>query len=146
MKVLISLGGFSARIEKLSLVIENMSFLEEFVTNTVSFLRKHKFDGLDFLWVYYNTTPAHVRMAVPKMLAILRQAFNAEGVGSDRLLLSVGAYGMALDDALYDVKSISQSVDWINLLAQDFRGQWSNATIHHSPLYLGIDDEGIQGF
>lgn len=51
LKVILSVGGISSVSGRLSVLVSNVETRQKFIQNTINFLRKNKFDGVDFLWM-----------------------------------------------------------------------------------------------
>ena len=44
-------------------------------------------------------------------------------------------------DVGYDVPSIAQDLDWINVMTYDYHGHWDKKTGHVAPFYGRPDDD-----
>jgi len=145
LKVLLAVGGWNLGSDPFHQVVNTAASRHEFVTSTVTYLRTHKFDGLDLDWEYPGNrgSPADDKHKFSLLIAELRQAFNQESSGSNRLLLSAAvAAGKGNIDTAYEVSTIAQNLDWINLMTYDLHGGWETVTGHNSPLYKGAQDTG----
>ncbi|CAG5131527.1 unnamed protein product [Candidula unifasciata] len=139
LKNMIAVGGWSLGSDPFHHVVNSAASRTEFVTSTVKFLRDHKFDGLDIDWEYpaNRGSPADDKHKFTLLLQQLRQAFDSEASGNNRLQLSAAvAAGKGEIDSAYEVAAISQYLDWINLMTYDMHGSdWESVTGHNSPLY-----------
>lgn len=43
----------------------------------------------------------------------------------------------------YDVKVLSDKLDWISVMTYDFHGQWDKHTGHVAPMYIHPDDDDV---
>jgi chitinase len=104
---------------------------QAFITGLAQFLQTHRFDGVDLDWEY---PAADDRGGVEadtanfvKLLQELRSAFS-------------GRYGISLTlPASYwylqgfDVKSLQNYVDWMNVMSYDIHGVWDKGNVHTGP-------------
>ncbi|RNA00939.1 chitotriosidase-1 precursor [Brachionus plicatilis] len=138
LKIMLGIGGWAQGTSGFETVVQNDELMEKFAKNSVNFLRKWKFDGLDVDWEY----PLVKKTEFTKLIEELRIAFDTDLLSSgNRLQLSIAvSAGQATIDISYDIEKISQYVDFINLVAYDFHESWSTNTGFHSPLYPKKDD------
>ncbi|CAL4096913.1 unnamed protein product, partial [Meganyctiphanes norvegica] len=106
----------------------------------VELLLKHNFDGLDMDWEY----PA-LRGGVPEdktnfsiLLKELKKAFSSHGL----LLSAAVGMGPITIASAYDVPTIAESLDFINLMTYDFHGAWKKQTGHNTPLSVRPSENG----
>ncbi|CAG5122051.1 unnamed protein product [Candidula unifasciata] len=139
LKTMIAVGGGALGSGPFQKVVNTAASRTEFVTTTVKFLRDQKFDGIDIDWEFpaNGGSPAEDKHKFTLLLQQLRQAFDSEASGNDRLLLSAAvSAGKYTIDSAYEVPAISQALDWINLMTYDMHGSdWESETGHNSPLY-----------
>lgn len=144
LKVLLSVGGWRAGGAQFSALVASEDTMIDFVNNVIAFLRRYNLDGLDVDWEYpgdlqRGSEPAD-RMRYTRLLQLMRAGFGeeAEETGRDRLLLTAAvAAEIALARQYYQIPQIARSVDFINVMAYDFHGQWdlTNGARHHAALY-----------
>ena len=66
----------------------------------------------------------------------LNVAFKPKGF----VLSAAVAAGTSKIDAAYDVPILSKYLDFINVMAYDFHGDWEAKTGGHAGLYAGVND------
>ncbi|XP_064081441.1 probable chitinase 10 [Macrobrachium nipponense] len=135
LKVMLALGGWAFGSKPFQELVANPFRMNGFVYDSLEFLRKHEFDGLDIDWEYPRGPDDKANYV--NFLRELRLAFEGEAksTGHSRLLLSAAV--PASFEALaagYDVPEISKYLDYINIMSYDFHGQWENQVGHNSPL------------
>ena len=110
-----------------------------FVYDAIEFMRKHNFDGLDIDWEYPRGPDD--RASFVSLIKELRLAFEGEAKSTDNDKLLLTAAVPASFEAIaagYDVPELAKYLDYINVMAYDFHGQWENQVGHNSPLFPPI--------
>ena len=142
--VLISLGGWSDSAgDKYSRLVNSPEDRTNFVKNTVRFLQLHKFDGLVLEWhfpVCWQSDCSRGPASDKQGFAALVQKLNKEFL-KHKLTLGATLSGYkSVIDAAYDVQSLNENLDFMNIMTYDFRGFWDGQTGHHASLYLDSSD------
>lgn len=108
--------------------------IKKFVQNTIEYLKKYNFDGLDLDFEYpgidWRGSPPEDKMAFTKVCKMLREAFEEEAKksGKERFLLTAAVAGARNTiDKAYEVDKICEYVDWLNLMTYDLHGMLSFA-------------------
>ena len=161
LKTLLSLGGASVNSTQFRSAFEPDKTRREFIRNTIKYLRKYKFDGLDLDWEFPETE--NDRRIFSTLVRDYRLEFQHEAflTSRPRLLLTaaVAAYRPKIE-AGYNIKEVSTYLDYINLMAYDYHGEidfffqtemsnfilfvgsWNAFTGFNSPLYPRSSEKG----
>uniref|UniRef100_A0A8D8USC8 Probable chitinase 3 n=1 Tax=Cacopsylla melanoneura TaxID=428564 RepID=A0A8D8USC8_9HEMI len=134
-KILLAIGGWAFGSTPFKELTGNTFRMNQFVYESIEFLREHKFNGLDVDWEYPRG--ADDRASYVNLLKELRMAFEGEAKtsGDPRLLLTAAVpASFEAIAAGYDVPEISKYLDFINVMTYDFHGQWERQVGHNSPL------------
>jgi chitinase len=132
MKTLLSLGGATVNSTLFRMAFESDRIRREFIRNTIRYLRKYRFDGLDLDWEFPETeTDRHI---FSSLVRDYRLEFRNEALhfNRTRLLLTaaVAAYRPKIE-AGYDIKEITPFLDYINLMTYDYHGSLSSFQLFH---------------
>nr|XP_020652508.1 chitinase-3-like protein 1 [Pogona vitticeps] len=142
LKTLLSVGGYGVGTAPFRRITRSPFYRSEFVISVVQFLQQHNFDGLDLSW---HGAEQSDKERLSDLVKDLSAAFNNEGMQKFILSVSVPAGKEAIDKG-YDIKTISEYVDFLNAMTYDFHGYWEDNshpyTGHGSPLQKGHADSG----
>lgn len=123
MKTLLSLGGASVNVSYFRAIFEPDKTRREFIRNTIKYLRKYRFDGLDLDWEFPETE--NDRRIFSLLVRDYRLEFQNEAFLTDRSRLLLTAAVAAFRPKIlagYDIKEICPYLDYINLMAYDYHG------------------------
>ncbi len=141
LKILISIGGWTWSGGFSDAVLDDVG-RKKFTASAIDYLIRHDLDGLDFDWEYPglpgndNTYRPEDKENFVLMLKSVRLALDSLGDLRDKYYLSTIASG-GFQDYL-DVNDLAEGqkyLDFINIMAYDFIGEWSDTTGHHTNLY-----------
>ncbi|KAL3289217.1 hypothetical protein HHI36_003651 [Cryptolaemus montrouzieri] len=142
LKLIVSMGGWNEGSETYSRVSGDPALRKTMISSVISFLKEKRFDGFDLDWEYpaqRGGAKADVDNFVT-LLGELNQALKAE---EEKYLLTVAVSGGVLSaDISYDYKKLAEVVDYINVMAYDYHGDWETYTGHYAPLHASHLDTG----
>ncbi|MDZ7261183.1 MAG: glycosyl hydrolase family 18 protein, partial [candidate division KSB1 bacterium] len=133
-KVLIALGGWG-HCAGFSPMAANPTVRAKFVTNLVTYLSDHGYDGVDFDWEYPQNAADSANQT--SLIKEVRQAFD-QANPSWRITMAVTAsdwYGR-----WNNYSALLPYVDWYNVMTYDFHGSWTDHAGHNAPLYAPPTD------
>nr|XP_031849252.1 probable chitinase 10 [Nomia melanderi] len=140
-KILLAIGGWTDSAgDKYSRLISSAAGRRKFVVAAVNFLRKHKFDGLSFEWNYPKCWQSDCRKGPdtdkPNFTKLVRELKHEFEQQQPRLALAVALSGYKeVIDRAYEVREISDAVDFVTVMTYDYHGAWESKTGHLSPLF-----------
>jgi chitinase len=142
LQTLISVGGWtwSGKFSDVALTPESR---EKFAKSAREFMVEYGFDGVDLDWEYPtgdgnvgNTERPEDIENFPLLLEAVRAELDTQGEEDGRhylLTIAAGAGPSAYEPL--DWERIHQSLDFINVMAYDMSGGWSELTGFNAPLY-----------
>ncbi len=152
LKTLISIGGWTLS-GKFSDIASTPEAREKFSKSAVAFMVRHGFDGVDIDWEYPgggglagNKSRKEDTQNFTLLLDSLRKELDARGKadGGKHYLLAIAAPGGPQQISKIDPGKFQKSLDWINIMAYDFAGSWSQKTAHHAALFPPKDADAEQ--
>uniref|UniRef100_A0A1B0D0G0 chitinase n=1 Tax=Phlebotomus papatasi TaxID=29031 RepID=A0A1B0D0G0_PHLPP len=148
LKCILAIGGWNEASSRFSPMVASPERRQQFVRNTIKFLRQNHFDGLDLDWEYpafRDGGKPRDRENYAQFVQELREEFDRESkkTGRTRLLLTMAVpAGTEYIEKGYDIPKLNKYLDWFNLLTYDYHSAFEPAVNHHSPLLsLQEDDE-----
>jgi chitinase len=139
-KAILSVGGWTLS-HRVSEMLASPAARAAFVDNAVAILEDWGFDGLDLDFEFPGYAP-HGGRPIDKanytlLLEALRQRFDQVETATGRHLELTAAVscGPQIANAAYDYPAVSALLDYVNLLAYDFGGDWDPVAQHMSPLF-----------
>lgn len=126
---MVAVGGANEVFsEAFSKMAKSTAARSRFVVNTVNLLNQYSLNGVDIDWEYPTVND---RDNFEALLMELKESLSPLGY-----ILSIAA---APDKwrarEFYNIKKISEVVDFINLMTYDFHGTWNNEVGHHAQFY-----------
>ncbi|XP_055686858.1 probable chitinase 2 [Lutzomyia longipalpis] len=137
LKVTLAIGGWNEGSLKYSQMAANPARRAKFVKNAVEFVKRFNFDGLDLDWEY--PTQRDGKPEDKENFVSLVMELKSEFRKHDLLLTSaIGASKKMIDEA-YDVKTLSNYLDFMHIMCYDYSGSWDKKVGPNAPL----DNNGI---
>jgi chitinase len=142
LQTLISIGGWtwSGRFSDVALTEESR---QKFAQSAVDFMVRYGFDGVDLDWEYptggglsTNTSRPEDKENFILLLAEVRAQLDAQGEKDGRhylLTIATGAGRFSYEGLEW--ARIHPLLDWINVMAYDMSGGWSEQSGFNAPLY-----------
>ncbi len=141
-KVLISLGGWG-QSDGFAPMAADSTIRRKFIQNLIDYCQARGYDGADFDWEFPQN--AVQRANLTTLIRETRQAFSQT---HPEWLLTMVAVLSNYSGQWHDYKTLSQDVDWFNMMAYDCHGAWTTHSGHNAPLYApatDFDGSGHQG-
>lgn len=134
LKVILSIGGWGAEwFSDAALTAESRC---RFATSAVALMKEHQLDGLDIDWEYPGQAGAGNRnrredkQNFTLLLEAVRRELDLAGDYSLSIATTGGRYFKYTE-----MDRVHPHVDWINVMAYDLAGGWSEGTAHHAALH-----------
>ncbi|KAF9455396.1 glycosyl hydrolases family 18-domain-containing protein [Collybia nuda] len=111
-----------------------------FIQSAIKFARRLEFDGVDIDWEFIGDPTRGGKSAdranFSALVREMRAAMQAEASSSGKkeLMITMAAPAGPDDFKNIDAKTISDYVDWINIMTYDFYGNWENQVENHAPI------------
>jgi len=137
LKVTLSVGGWSHSSEPFTAMVATGENRQEFITNSITYLRTHGFDGLDIAWQYPGEAPSPASDVENLSLLCeeMKAAFVDESTttGNAQLLLTAAVAAAPWTVASgYDVPRLSAALDFVHIMAYNLHGGWEAKLGLHS--------------
>lgn len=132
LKVLVSIGGYLQGSVRFSDMARDSTRKNTFINSILKFIKQWELDGIDICWQFPGQRGgrAEDRKNFVSLLKDIKATFKADGW---LLTVHIIAHREKIR-AGYDVKSISQIVDFINFPALEYHGPWDRTTGIMAPL------------
>ena len=157
-KALLSVGGWTLS-HRVSEMLASATARAAFVDNAVRILQDWGFDGLDLDFEFPGYAP-HGGRPIDRdnytlLLQALRRRFDEiqAATGTRLELTAAVSCGPLIANDAYDYPAVASLLDYVNLLAYDFGGDWDPVAQHASPLYpypgeanAGFDADSCRAF
>ncbi|KAI5055054.1 hypothetical protein GOP47_0030199 [Adiantum capillus-veneris] len=133
-------GGSSSSSTIFSSMAASSTARANFIRTSIALARQYSFDGLDLDWEYPSTAADMANFGT--LIQEWQAAVVAENA-ADPLLLAAAVYFTCdyYTGNTYPVASISDNLDWVNIMAYDFWEWQPNKTGIHTALYKSDDTE-----
>jgi chitinase len=143
LKVIVSVGGWGA--DNFSDAAFNQTRRDRFAASAIDLIRRYAIDGIDLDWEYPGQPGPGIAFRdedkenFTLLLKTLRERLDAlsderHRTGSDRYTLSIATAGGDYFEHT-EMARLHPFVDWFNIMAYDFTGEWTKTTGHHAALH-----------
>ena len=137
-QTLLSIGGGGANATTFAAMASQASTRASFINSSIQLARSYNFYGLDLDWEYPSTATEFTNLGL--LLDEWRAAVVSEATSSGNttlLLVAAFYYSSNYYGLTYPIQDISNSLDWVNVMAYDFIAPgWSpNVTGPPAALY-----------
>ncbi len=145
LKLLFTVGGWDYS-ERFSDVARTPESRERFARSCVAFIRQYLFDGIDIDWRYpvsggqFTGRPEDTGNFTLLLAELRAQLDEAGARDGKQYLLTILAPAIESLWENMELDQIHPYLDWINLMAFGFHGDWSTLASHHAPLYSNTRD------
>lgn len=120
-KTLLSIGGGDSPASSFASMASQPSSRKSFIDSSINLARSNNFHGLDLDWEYPSTAAEYTNFGT--LLNEWRAAVANESMSSGKTALLLTAavfYSSNYYSLPYPIQAVSNSLDWINLMAYDF--------------------------
>ncbi len=143
LKTLISIGGWG-RSEHYSSIAADPRLRINFANSVIAFMQKYQFDGIEIDWNYpitsnlvlnssRDTDPENYTL----LLKEIRQRLDSASQRDNKKYLLISTISTAPDyEKTWQVKQVSDVLDYISLSTAYMHGWWETTTNHITPLQL----------
>lgn len=137
LKVLLSIGGWTHGTGGFTVSAQSDYSRKLFAANSLEFIQKYGFDGIDIDWEYpgFTNHPTKPGTAADVsnhvyLLEELKSVFAPAGL---MVTAAVGAPPSRVDESYPDTARMCAALDMVHLMTYDFHGGWEDVIGHHSP-------------
>ncbi|KAG6029031.1 Endochitinase 1 [Claviceps citrina] len=135
LKVILSIGGWTWSTN-FPAVASSPATRSKFAKSAVTFMKDWGFDGIDVDWEYpANDTQATDMVLLLRTIRAELDAYAAKSAPGYHFQLSIAAPAGPEHYNKLHMTSLGHILDYINLMAYDFAGSWSNYSGHDANLY-----------
>ncbi|CAF4808080.1 unnamed protein product [Rotaria sp. Silwood1] len=140
LKTLLGVGGWNMQSHAFSIMVHDDEKRRTFIFDTINFLHKHNFDGLEADWEYPGIRGGQPddKYYLTLFFQEFKEAAMAQSIvtGQPRLLIAAAvAANQEIVSNGYEIDKIAKILDFINIMTYDFHGAWQNHTGLNAPLY-----------
>lgn len=132
--VILGMGGWTdSSGDKYTRLVSDQRTRQNFISRAIVFLRQYGFSGMHIDWNYpicwqsdCRAGPSTDKNNFTKFIQELRKAFSPYGL---MLSTSISGYKEIISKA-YDLKALSDAVDFLTVMTYDYHGHWESITGH----------------
>jgi chitinase len=147
-KTLLSIGGGGANATTFASMASQASRRKSFIDSSITLARSNNFHGLDLDWEYPTNATEFTNLGL--LLNEWRAAVAKESTSSGKpplLLVAAFFYSSNYYSLNYPIQAISNSLDWVNVMAYDFYAplSWSTPSKTGPPAALYNPTSQVSG-
>ncbi|KAG5899859.1 hypothetical protein JTB14_012326 [Gonioctena quinquepunctata] len=132
LKVSLAIGGWNEGSANYSKMVADPQKRSRFVANSLDYIRKYDFDGLDLDWEFPGKRGGS-REDKENFVLLVKELKAAYRKHKLLLTAALGA-GKDTIDKGYDVEGLSVYLDFIHMMCYDYHGAWDLKTGANAPL------------
>lgn len=150
LRVHLSVGGWAFNDEPTAFVfsalVETPERRGHFVRQSIEYLRRHGFDGIDIDWEFPGVADRGGRPEDgARFLSLLREMraemhAESERTGRPELVLTIATPAGEFYRKHQPLGEMQAALNWINVMTYDYHGAWDQATGHNAPIAGGAPD------
>ncbi|KAM3497444.1 hypothetical protein MY10362_009208 [Beauveria mimosiformis] len=138
LKVMLSIGGWTWS-KNFPAAASSASTRKTFAQSAVGLMKDWGFDGIDIDWEYpEDATQAQDMIFLLQVVRDELDSYASQHAKNHHFLLSIVAPTGATEYRKLKLAELGQVLDYVNLMAYDFAGAWSNNTVPANKLVLGM--------
>ncbi|CAF3788196.1 unnamed protein product [Rotaria magnacalcarata] len=143
LKTILGVGGWNMKSYAFSVMVHDDAKRRNFIYDSINFLHKHNFDGLEVDWEYPGIRGGQPddKYYLTLFFQDFKEAALAQSIITNQPRLLIAAAVAASEDIIsnaYEIDKIAKRKKY--KLIRDFHGAWQNHTGLNAPLYRRYDE------
>nr|AFR13054.1 endochitinase [Akanthomyces lecanii] len=146
LKVMLSIGGWTWSTN-FPAAASSATSRKTFAQSAVGFMKDWGFDGIDIDWEYpADATQAQNMVLLLQAVRDELDSYASQYAKGHHFLLSIAAPAGPDNYNKLKLADLGKVLDYVNLMAYDFAGSWSNFTGHDANMYASKDNANATPF